>query len=181
MIRCPIWSESEGRGILVARLLSCLRLCQVKRYVYIKAVLKSFNLAEDSLTSSLHRRYHKSCCSDSTPYRHYPSRQAMTLIGLTPHFQDAVTDRRFSHSFETETTKIWINDTLRMNYLTLLQLLSRLKNHANRSMVKKSKRGPWSLNDNGRELNNEELTRRTIEEARDSGSISSQGTEYYCV
>lgn len=74
-------------------------------------------------------------------YRHYPPRQAMTLIGLTPQFQDAILDPRFSQIFSTETTKFWIDDTLRINYLTLLQLQSRLKNHADRSIAEKAKRG----------------------------------------
>lgn len=74
-------------------------------------------------------------------YRHYPPRHAMTLIGLTPQFQDAILDPRFSHIFLTETTKFWIDDTLRINYLTLLLLQSRLKNHANRVIAKKAKKG----------------------------------------
>lgn len=75
------------------------------------------------------------------PYRHYPPRQAMTLLGLTPKFQDAILDPHFSHVFLTETIKFWVDDTLRINYLALLQLQSRLKNHANRTIVEKAKRG----------------------------------------
>jgi hypothetical protein len=70
-------------------------------------------------------------------YQHYPPAQAMTQIGLTQTMQDAILDPRFSTIFGTETLRFWIDDTLRINYLTLMQLLRRLKNHATGSIAKK--------------------------------------------
>jgi hypothetical protein len=72
-------------------------------------------------------------------YQHYPPAQAMTQIGLTQQIQDAILDPRFSAIFGTETLRFWIDDTLRVNYLTLMQLLYRLKKHATRSIAKKKK------------------------------------------
>jgi hypothetical protein len=51
----------------------------------------------------------------------------MTQIGLTQQMQDAILDPRFSTIFGTETLRFWIDDTLRINYLTLMHLLRRLK------------------------------------------------------
>jgi hypothetical protein len=72
-------------------------------------------------------------------YQHCPPAQAMTQIGLTQQIQDAILDPRFSAIFGTETLRFWIDDTLRINYLTLMQLLHRLKKYAMRSIVKKEK------------------------------------------
>lgn len=74
------------------------------------------------------------------PYRNYPPTQAMTRIGLSQQFQDAITDPHFSTIFGTETLLFWIQDTLRINYLTLEQLQRRLIDHANRSIAKRAKR-----------------------------------------
>lgn len=74
------------------------------------------------------------------PYRDYPPTQAMTQIGLSQQFQDAITDPHFSTIFETETLLFWIKDTLHINYLTLVQLQRRLIDHANRIIAKKAKR-----------------------------------------
>lgn len=75
-------------------------------------------------------------------YQHYQSREAMILIDLSGNFQNAITNPRFSHIFGTETLIFWITDTLRINYLTLIQFERRLKNYAARSMAKnKAKRG----------------------------------------
>jgi hypothetical protein len=72
-------------------------------------------------------------------YQHCPPAQAMTRIGLTQQMQDAILDPRFSAIFGTGTLRCWIDDTLRINYLTLVQLLRRLKNHATASIAKKQK------------------------------------------
>lgn len=61
----------------------------------------------------------------------------MTLVGLSEAFQNAI---RFSHIFGTETLVFWIRDTLRINYLTLIQFERRLKNFAARNMTKKKKK-----------------------------------------
>jgi hypothetical protein len=72
-------------------------------------------------------------------YQYCPPAQAMTQIGLTQQMQDAILDPRFSTIFGTETFRFWIDDTLRINYLSLVQLLRRLKNHATGSIAKKKK------------------------------------------
>jgi hypothetical protein len=72
-------------------------------------------------------------------YRQYPPAQAMTQIGLTQQMQDAILDPRFSTIFGTNSLLFWIDDTLRINYLTLIQLLRRLKNLATCSRAKKEK------------------------------------------
>jgi hypothetical protein len=73
-------------------------------------------------------------------YQHCLPAQAMTQIGLTQQIQDTILDPRFSVIFGTKTLHFWIDDTLRINYLTLIQLLQRLKNQATRSIAKKTKR-----------------------------------------
>jgi hypothetical protein len=78
-------------------------------------------------------------------YQHYLPAQAMTQIGLTQQIQDTILDPRFSVIFGTKTLHFWVDDTLRINYLTLIQLLDRLKNQATRSIAKKTKRA--KLND----------------------------------
>jgi hypothetical protein len=80
-------------------------------------------------------------------YQHCPPTQAMTLIGLTQPIQDAIFDPRFSAIFGTKTLRFWIDDTLRINYLTLIQLLYRLKKHATRSIAKKKTAKRAKLND----------------------------------
>ena len=80
-------------------------------------------------------------------YQHCPPAQAMTQIGLTQQIQDAILDPRFSAIFGTKTLRFWIDDTLRINYLTLIQLLHRLKKHATRSIAKKKKAKRAKLND----------------------------------
>ena len=77
----------------------------------------------------------------SAPFQHYSLAEGMTALGLTEQLQDALTDPRFSTIFWTETAVYWIKDTLRINYLTLVQLQRRLSNHAARSLAKKPKRG----------------------------------------
>jgi hypothetical protein len=80
-------------------------------------------------------------------YQHCLPAQAMTQIGLTQQIQDAILDPRFSAIFGTKTLRFWIDDTLRINYLTLMQLLHRLKKHATRSIAKKKKAKRAKLND----------------------------------
>jgi hypothetical protein len=80
-------------------------------------------------------------------YQHCPPAQAMTQIGLTQQIQDAILDPRFSAIFGTETLRFWIDDTLRINYLTLVQFLHRLKKHATCSIAKKKKTKRAKLND----------------------------------
>jgi hypothetical protein len=65
-------------------------------------------------------------------YQDCPPTQAMTQIGLKQQMQG------FSAIFSTQTLRFWIDDTLRINYLTLVQL-RRLKNHATGSIAKKKK------------------------------------------
>lgn len=77
----------------------------------------------------------------SAPFQHYSLTEGMTALGLNQQLQDALTDPRFSTIFWTETAVYWIKDTLRINYLTLIQLQSRLSNHATRSLLKKPRRG----------------------------------------
>lgn len=73
----------------------------------------------------------------TSSYQHYSSTQAMTRVGLTQSFQNAITDPAFFAIFATETLLFWIKDTLRINYLTLIQLQRRLKNYAIRHIAKK--------------------------------------------
>ena len=75
-------------------------------------------------------------------YQHYATAQAIAQIGLTQQVQDAITDPRFSTILGTETLYFWVKDTLRINYLTLIQLQCRLKNHATRSLAKKKAKRP---------------------------------------
>jgi hypothetical protein len=93
-----------------------------------------------------HVHGHTSILSTSS-YQYCPPAQAMTQIGLTQQMQDAILDPRFSTIFGTETLRFWIDDTLRINYLTLIQLLRRLKNHATGSVAKKKKTKRAKLED----------------------------------
>ena len=74
-------------------------------------------------------------------YQNYSLAQAMVALGLTQEFRDALLDPGFTMIFLTETPQYWIRDTLRVNYLTLLQLQRCLNNYAKRSLAKKAKRG----------------------------------------
>ena len=73
------------------------------------------------------------------PYRDYPPNEAMTRIGLASWLQDAITDPRHSAVYRTQTLHFWVNDTLRINYLTLQLLQSRLKYYAIQSMAKRER------------------------------------------
>lgn len=73
-------------------------------------------------------------------FQHLSLMQGMTYLGLSPEIKDAIMDPRFSSLLWTESPVYWIRDTLRINYLTLLQLQSRLSNHAIRRQAEKSKR-----------------------------------------
>lgn len=77
----------------------------------------------------------------SAQFQHLSLNQGMAQLGLTEDFQDAITDPCFSRILWTERPIYWIKDTLRINYLTLIQLQNRLSNHAKRSLAKKAKQG----------------------------------------
>jgi hypothetical protein len=64
------------------------------------------------------------------------STEAMTRLGLDQKFQQAIADPCFAAMFGIETLLFWIKNTLRINYLSLLQLHKLLKNHTNRTIVK---------------------------------------------
>lgn len=74
----------------------------------------------------------------STPaYEQYRPDQAMSRIGLKLDLQNAILDPNYGAIFRTETLQYWVNDTLRVNWLTLSHLLRRLKKHATISVAKK--------------------------------------------
>ena len=73
-------------------------------------------------------------------FQHLSLMQVMTKFGLSPEFRDAIMNPRFSALLWKKSPAYWIRDTLRINYLTLLQLQSRLSNHAIRRLAEKSKR-----------------------------------------
>ncbi|KAL8893219.1 MAG: hypothetical protein Q9192_005480 [Flavoplaca navasiana] len=56
-----------------------------------------------------------------------PPNEAMSRMGLTQSTQDRILDPRFEQIRGTESIKAWVKDTVRVNYLTLLQLQQRLK------------------------------------------------------
>ncbi|KAB2569615.1 hypothetical protein DBV05_g11705 [Lasiodiplodia theobromae] len=56
-----------------------------------------------------------------------PGRETMTRMGISTKMQDALTDPEFADIAATEMQQFWIRDTLKINYLTLLQLQRRLK------------------------------------------------------
>lgn len=72
-------------------------------------------------------------------FRSYPPIEAMTRLGLSRDFQDAILDPLHSAVYGTQTLHYWVNDTLRINYLTLELLQDRLKDYAGKSVAKKKK------------------------------------------
>jgi len=59
-----------------------------------------------------------------------PAIETMASMGLRQDFQNALTDPRFESIQGTETLRFWIEDTLRINYLTMIVLQGRLKKTA---------------------------------------------------
>ena len=59
-------------------------------------------------------------------------REALTRIGLTAEKQDALLDPEFSEILGTWSLYYWVEDTLKINYDSLLLLHQRLKNSAQR-------------------------------------------------
>ena len=72
-------------------------------------------------------------------FQNCPPKQAMSELGLVPWFQNGIVDPYHSAIFATETLHFWVNDTLRINYMTLKMLRSRLKLRAVQSIARKNK------------------------------------------
>jgi hypothetical protein len=73
-------------------------------------------------------------------YQQYHPDEAMVRVGLNAKLRDAITDPSFSAIFSTASLHFWVDDTLRINWLTLLQLLRRLKSCAITSVTKKKQK-----------------------------------------
>jgi hypothetical protein len=73
----------------------------------------------------------------TSPFQEYSPGHAMTLLGLSQDFQDRITDPEFADMLGTDTLLFWIQDTLRIGFLTVEQLQRRLKVHASRKLAKK--------------------------------------------
>jgi hypothetical protein len=55
-------------------------------------------------------------------------REKMTKLGIRKEVQDAILDERFMNVFGTQTLQFWIEDTIRVNYTTLLRLKDQTNN-----------------------------------------------------
>jgi hypothetical protein len=74
---------------------------------------------------------------NSSKFDGLSERESMIKLGLLQSVQDAILDPGFSQVYNTETLGFWIEDTLKVNYTTLLQLLVRLQDQANIELSKK--------------------------------------------
>ncbi|KAJ9195531.1 hypothetical protein DTO021D3_5083 [Paecilomyces variotii] len=73
-------------------------------------------------------------------------REAIMRIGLNQQIQEALTDPEFSDIFWTKDLHCWVNDTLNLNYATLLSRQELLKNHASRCIAYRKDNEPATIN-----------------------------------
>lgn len=77
---------------------------------------------------------------NSSKFAGSSERESMTNLGIRQAVQDAILDPNFTQVYNTETLEFWIEDTLKVNYATLLRLLGRLQDQANIELSKKTKK-----------------------------------------
>ncbi|KAL8854171.1 MAG: hypothetical protein Q9221_001094 [Calogaya cf. arnoldii] len=69
-----------------------------------------------------------------------PPREAMTMMGITTSIQDRILNGRFENIRLTQPIVFWVQNTIEINYKTLLVLQKRLKTAANFTHAKKKKK-----------------------------------------
>jgi hypothetical protein len=62
---------------------------------------------------------------NSSSYSGLSAAEKMTKLGVRKEVQDAILDPAFDRVYKTKTLGFWIEDTIRMNYRTLLRLRDR--------------------------------------------------------
>ncbi|KAL8864925.1 MAG: hypothetical protein Q9174_007161 [Haloplaca sp. 1 TL-2023] len=70
-----------------------------------------------------------------------PPREAMDKIGISRWLQDAIVDERFRDLWHTQSTIAWVEESLEVNFNTMLQLQQRLKAMAIYSQESKENEG----------------------------------------